>query len=57
MIGLLSGGVPTQALDWHWIFFVNVPIGLVTIAMALRVVARDAGLGLRPVPTAPARCS
>ena len=26
-IGLLAGGVLTQALDWHWIFFVNVPIG------------------------------
>src|SRR4051794_24723391 len=29
-IGLLSGGVLTQALDWHWIFFVNVPIGVAT---------------------------
>ena len=26
-IGLLAGGVLTEALDWHWIFFVNVPIG------------------------------
>ena len=26
-IGLLAGGVLTQSLDWHWIFFVNVPIG------------------------------
>ena len=29
-IGLLAGGVLTELLDWHWIFFVNVPIGIVT---------------------------
>ena len=29
-VGLLAGGASTQAIDWHWIFFVNVPIGLVT---------------------------
>jgi EmrB/QacA subfamily drug resistance transporter len=46
-IGLLSGGVLTQALDWHWIFFVNVPIGIVTLALALRMVPRDVGLGVR----------
>src|SRR5262245_3298531 len=46
-IGLLSGGVLTQTLDWHWIFFVNVPIGVVTLLLALRMVPRDVGLGLR----------
>jgi EmrB/QacA subfamily drug resistance transporter len=46
-IGLLSGGILTQALDWHWIFFVNVPIGVVTLFLALRMVPRDVGLGLR----------
>jgi EmrB/QacA subfamily drug resistance transporter len=46
-IGLLSGGVLTQALDWHWIFFVNVPIGVVTTALAVRTVSTDRGLGLR----------
>jgi EmrB/QacA subfamily drug resistance transporter len=45
-IGLLSGGVLTQALSWHWIFFVNVPIGLATIALAVRTVAGDRGIGL-----------
>ena len=29
-IGLLAGGVLTAALNWHWIFFVNLPIGIVT---------------------------
>src|SRR5690348_13780816 len=45
-IGLLAGGVLTQALDWHWIFFVNVPIGIATGALALRLLAHDAGPGL-----------
>src|SRR3954463_13656213 len=46
-IGLLAGGILTQALSWHWIFFVNVPIGVVTLFLALRMVPRDVGLGLR----------
>jgi len=29
-LGLLAGGVITQALSWHWVFFVNLPIGLAT---------------------------
>ena len=29
-IGLLAGGVLTQAINWHWIFFINLPIGVVT---------------------------
>ena len=32
-IGLLAGGVLTQSVDWHWIFFINVPIGIVTFAL------------------------
>jgi MFS family permease len=46
-IGLLLGGVLTQALDWHWIFFVNVPIGIATGLLAIRLIDRDAGIGLR----------
>jgi EmrB/QacA subfamily drug resistance transporter len=46
-IGLLVGGALTQALDWHWIFFVNVPIGIATAIAARRLLARDRGLGLR----------
>jgi EmrB/QacA subfamily drug resistance transporter len=45
-IGLLAGGVLTQGIDWHWIFFVNVPIGIATGLLALRYVERDAGIGL-----------
>jgi EmrB/QacA subfamily drug resistance transporter len=36
-VGLLAGGVLTQAIDWHWIFFVNVPIGIVTGFAAVRL--------------------
>src|SRR2546423_3900761 len=36
-IGLLAGGVLTQALNWHWIFLVNVPIGIATAFFALRL--------------------
>src|SRR3954447_2856390 len=31
-LGLLLGGILTQSMDWHWIFFINLPIGLATIA-------------------------
>jgi EmrB/QacA subfamily drug resistance transporter len=45
-IGLLLGGVITQAINWHWIFFVNLPIGIVTALLAVRLVTRDEGIGL-----------
>ncbi|MBD0281235.1 MAG: DHA2 family efflux MFS transporter permease subunit [Thermoleophilaceae bacterium] len=46
-IGLLAGGVLTEAISWHWIFFVNLPIGVATGLLALRLVERDEGIGLR----------
>jgi EmrB/QacA subfamily drug resistance transporter len=46
-VGLLAGGVLTQSLNWHWIFFVNLPIGAATAFLALRYVTRDSGIGLR----------
>ena len=45
-IGLLAGGVLTEAINWHWIFFVNLPIGAATALFAVRVLEPDAGLGL-----------
>src|SRR3954453_10374896 len=45
-IGLLSGGILTQALSWHWIFFVNLPIGVATALLAIRLVDSDEGIGL-----------
>jgi EmrB/QacA subfamily drug resistance transporter len=45
-IGLLAGGVLTQAINWHWIFFVNLPIGLATALAAQRLVPNGDGIGL-----------
>jgi EmrB/QacA subfamily drug resistance transporter len=36
--GLVLGGLLTQLLSWPWIFFVNVPVGIVTFALALRLI-------------------
>jgi EmrB/QacA subfamily drug resistance transporter len=46
-IGLLLGGVLTEAISWHWIFFVNVPVGVATAAFALKLVDSPSGAGLR----------
>jgi EmrB/QacA subfamily drug resistance transporter len=46
-IGLLAGGVLTEAISWHWIFFVNVPIGIVAFLLAIRSVPGERGIGLR----------
>jgi EmrB/QacA subfamily drug resistance transporter len=46
-IGLLLGGVITEAINWHWIFFVNLPIGIITSLLAFRLVPGDKGIGLR----------
>jgi EmrB/QacA subfamily drug resistance transporter len=40
-VGLIAGGVLTEAINWHWIFFVNVPIGLATAAFAVRLLAAE----------------
>jgi EmrB/QacA subfamily drug resistance transporter len=45
-VGLLAGGVLTHALTWHWIFFINVPIGIVTAVLARRLLERGTGIGL-----------
>src|SRR3954449_6775468 len=45
-LGLLLGGVITQALNWHWIFFVNIPIGIATFVLARRLVPHEEGIGL-----------
>jgi len=46
-IGLLAGGVLTQSINWHWIFFINLPIGIATALMARRLLVADEGLGFR----------
>jgi EmrB/QacA subfamily drug resistance transporter len=44
-VGLLAGGVLTQAISWHWIFFINIPIGIVTAILATRLLEKDRGIG------------
>jgi EmrB/QacA subfamily drug resistance transporter len=46
-IGLLAGGILTHAISWHWIFFVNVPIGIVSIVLSVRLIDSDRGIGLK----------
>jgi EmrB/QacA subfamily drug resistance transporter len=45
-IGLLAGGALTQSLDWHWIFFVNVPIGLLAFVLGWLLIEENEGIGL-----------
>jgi EmrB/QacA subfamily drug resistance transporter len=45
-IGLLAGGVLTQSLDWHWIFFVNVPIGVIAYVLGWMLIEENEGIGL-----------
>ncbi len=44
-LGLLAGGALTQILSWHWIFFVNLPIGAATIALGRALIPADGELG------------
>ena len=46
-IGLLAGGILTHAISWHWIFFVNVPIGIAAILLSARLIDKDRGIGLQ----------
>lgn len=45
-IGLLAGGALTQSLDWHWIFFVNVPIGIAAFVLGSALIEESDSIGL-----------
>jgi EmrB/QacA subfamily drug resistance transporter len=45
-IGLLAGGALTQSLNWHWIFFVNVPIGAIALLLGWVLIEENEGIGL-----------
>ncbi|MGD0881236.1 MAG: MFS transporter [Acidimicrobiales bacterium] len=46
-LGLLVGGYVTQALSWHWIFFINIPIGIATFLVGVALIDENVGLGVR----------
>lgn len=48
-LGPPLGGMLTQMLSWHWIFLINIPIGLVAIPLAFRVIPKDRKLSKEPV--------
>ncbi|HET8952400.1 MAG TPA: DHA2 family efflux MFS transporter permease subunit [Solirubrobacteraceae bacterium] len=52
-IGLIAGGVLTDVINWHWIFFVNLPIGVATAVLARKLVEEDAPGGRRGGADAP----
>lgn len=45
-LGLLAGGSLTQWMNWHWIFFINLPIGIVTLALGFWLIRENRGIGL-----------
>jgi EmrB/QacA subfamily drug resistance transporter len=46
-LGLLLGGALVQTVDWHWIFYVNLPIGIAVLALGARLIENRPGAGLR----------
>ncbi len=45
-VGLLVGGAMTQLLNWHWVFLINVPIGVAAFFVATRFLEGNKGSGL-----------
>jgi MFS family permease len=45
-IGSVAGGLLTQGINWHWIFFVNAPIGTAAALLAVRLLLSDRGIGI-----------
>jgi EmrB/QacA subfamily drug resistance transporter len=46
-VGLVLGGIISQTVNWHWIFFINLPIGLVTFILGRALIEENVGLGVR----------
>lgn len=45
-IGLLAGGALTQGINWSWIFYVNVPIGVIVVIAGMKLLSKDEPQGL-----------
>jgi EmrB/QacA subfamily drug resistance transporter len=43
VVGVLAGGILTDVLSWHWIFLVNLPVGVLVYALSLRLLPRERG--------------
>ena len=54
-IGVLLGGVLTDVLDWHWIFLVNIPIGVAVVVLSLRLLPGGSGRRGTGSSTSPVR--
>jgi EmrB/QacA subfamily drug resistance transporter len=46
-VGLVLGGIISQNINWHWIFFINLPIGVATFFLGARLIEENVGLGIR----------
>jgi EmrB/QacA subfamily drug resistance transporter len=46
-LGLLAGGLLTQLISWHWIFFINLPIGVATLLAGRALIEENEGIGIR----------
>ena len=42
-MGPIVGGAVTQSIDWHWIFWINVPIGIVAVLLGVRLLPESYG--------------
>jgi EmrB/QacA subfamily drug resistance transporter len=42
-MGPIVGGAVTQSIDWHWIFWINVPIGVVAVLLGVRLLPESYG--------------
>ncbi|MFI7052610.1 MFS transporter [Streptosporangium canum] len=45
--GLITGGLITEALGWHWVFLINLPIGALALIAGIRLLSAEEALGLR----------
>jgi MFS family permease len=46
-VGLVVGGIISQSINWHWIFFINLPIGVATFFLGRVLIEENEGLGMR----------
>src|SRR5687767_6584610 len=43
VVGVLAGGVLTDVLNWHWIFFINLPVGITVFVLSMRLLPAEHG--------------